>query len=50
MEKSREEKVCAHAPCSCPAASDSDYCSLHCAKAFVETDCGCGHEECAADA
>ena len=50
METDNEERKCAHVPCNCPAAVDSEYCSSQCAKAYTETDCQCGHEECAAEA
>lgn len=44
------EKECAHVACSCPAREGSDYCSEECKKARLETDCGCGHPECRAQA
>ena len=44
------EHECAHPPCGCPVAAEGDFCSEWCAKAFDETDCGCAHPECRAEA
>ena len=44
------EKECAHVACGCPSREGSDYCSEECEKARSETDCGCGHPECRAQA
>jgi hypothetical protein len=50
MSNEGNEQVCKHVACSCPAREDSDYCSEECEKALVDTDCGCGHPECRAQA
>lgn len=42
------EAECAHEPCGCPVYKIVKYCSEWCEKAFVTTDCGCGHDECRA--
>jgi len=44
------EKECAHVACGCPSREGSDYCSEECKNARSETDCGCGHPECRAQA
>jgi hypothetical protein len=44
------EHECAHPPCGCPVENEGDYCSDWCEKAFDETDCGCGHPDCRAEA
>ncbi len=42
---------CANAPCSCPAAPDSNYCSAACEGASDKTElvCHCGHSGCKGD-
>lgn len=50
MSNEGNERVCTHGACSCPSQEGSDYCSEECAKARSETDCGCGHPECRAQA
>jgi hypothetical protein len=48
-EMSREE--CAHQACHCRPREGSEYCSEQCEKAGPEqTDCGCAHPECNAQA
>jgi hypothetical protein len=51
MDSGKREK-CAHAICSCMAASDSKYCSPYCesAKDKTEIACGCEHPHCAGKA
>jgi hypothetical protein len=46
MAEQREK--CAHAPCNCAAAEDSEFCSAYCAGHEDSTDilCDCGHPEC----
>ena len=45
------EEKCAHEMCSCPRASDSDYCSQRCSDAanadITGIICECGHAGCA---
>lgn len=41
-------KKCAHRACTCPAASDSKYCSPACESGKgSENTCGCEHADCA---
>ena len=45
-----DDNKCAHEMCSCPKATDSDYCSQHCEDAvdqdITEIRCDCGHAGC----
>ncbi|HSK74328.1 MAG TPA: hypothetical protein VK892_21695 [Pyrinomonadaceae bacterium] len=50
MDGSTDKKECAHIPCKCAPEIGSEYCSFLCEKAFDQTDCSCGHEECQAEA
>jgi hypothetical protein len=48
MENMDDKKKCAHPPCQCMAAKDSDYCSAYC-EGQGETAailCGCHHPGC----
>src|SRR5215472_16164953 len=50
MLSEREEKTCAHIPCSCVVPPGENYCSQECEDAGsddVEIACECGHETCA---
>ena len=45
----REEKTCAHIPCSCVVPEGQKYCSQACKDAGsedVEIACECGHASC----
>ena len=43
------QNKCAHENCTCPAASDSRYCSPACESGKgSESACGCGHADCMA--
>jgi hypothetical protein len=46
--KTENEKVCAHAGCSCPAEPWRDYCSDQCQRALADEhgECLCDHEIC----
>ncbi len=48
MKVSEQEKKCAHPSCNC-AATVGDYCSEQCRRnaAVGQTDCNCGHSDCA---
>ncbi len=43
------DKQCAHTGCTCPAKSDSKYCSTYCEDSAGTTTlaCDCGHPGCA---
>ncbi len=42
------ENKCAHEKCTCPAATDSPYCSQACESGKGSgSACGCGHVDCA---
>ena len=47
--QSEEITKCAYENCSCPAGTNSNYCSPYCetAKDTAEITCGCEHSECA---
>ena len=45
-----EASECAHPGCHCPAREGSEYCGDECEEGGGETDCGCGHPECRAQA
>lgn len=48
----KDGNECAHAGCRCPVAEEGDFCGEECeeGEAEGETDCGCGHPECRAQA